>query len=459
LEAVPLEQLLFLAMARVFAIKGSKKLLNAWAFYDWANSVYSLVIASSIFPIFYGALFRIAKVEKVAVFGGEIARAPLISYVTSAAFLFVAIITPLLSGIADYLGNKKLFMKFFCYLGGVSCIGLYWFSLENIYIGLLCYFFGLVGFWVSFAFNNSYLPDVAYPEQQDSLSAKGFSMGYIGSVILLLFNLAMVLKPDVFGIEGDAMEAAEIKAMKYSFVSVGIWWILFAQYTFFHLPKGFKKEGVRTHVILNGFKELKGVWHQLGNEVRLKRYLGAFFVYSMAVQTVMLIATYFGEEEIAWSSDTERTTGLIISILVIQIVAIAGATLTARASKAFGNIKTLIVINLLWIIICIYAYFLITPLDFYIAAGCVGIVMGGIQALSRSTYSKFIPETTDTTSFFSFYDVAEKIGIVIGTFLYGFVAQFSGSMRYAIIFLGIFFLIGMFLLTRVNNGNAIKKAS
>ncbi len=437
-------------MVKAVAIKGSKKLLNAWAFYDWANSVYSLVIASAIFPIFYGALFRIAEIDKVAVFGGEIARAPLISYVTSAAFLFIAIITPLLSGIADYMGNKRIFMKFFCYLGGLSCIGLYWFSLEHIYFGLICYFFGLVGFWVSFAINNSYLPDIAFPEQQDSISAKGFSMGYIGSVLLLLFNLAMVLNPAAFGIESDAGELAEIKAMKYSFLSVGIWWIVFSQYTFYHLPKGFKKEGERKNIVLNGFKELKAVWHQLGEQLRLKRYLGAFFVYSMAVQTVMLIATYFGEEEINWGSDSERTTGLIVSILVIQVVAILGATFTARASKAFGNIKTLIFINILWVFICIYAYFVVSPLEFYIAAACVGVVMGGIQALSRSTYSKFIPETTDTTSFFSFYDVAEKIGIVIGTFLYGFVAQFTGSMRNATIFLGLFFIIGVWLLTRVN---------
>jgi len=441
-------------MTRALAIKGSRKLLNAWAFYDWANSVYSLVISSAIFPIFYGALFRVANIEKVTIFGGEIARAPLISYVTSLAFVFIAIIAPLIAGISDYLGNKRLFLKIFCYLGGISCIGLYWFSLDTIYLGLTCYFFGLVGFWVSFAINNSYLPDVAFPEQQDGISAKGFSMGYMGSVILLLFNLAMVMKPDLFGIESDATEAAEIKAMKYSFVTVGIWWMVFSQYTFFHLPKGFKKEGKRDHIILNGFKELKMVWHQLGDEIRLKRYLVAFFVYSMAVQTVMLIATYFGEEEIQWGSDSERTTGLIISILVIQIVAIFGATVTALASKKFGNIQTLIVVNILWLFICIYAYFVITPVDFYIAAGCVGIVMGGIQALSRSTYSKFIPKTTDTASFFSFYDVAEKIGIVIGTFLYGFVAQYSGSMRNAIIFLGLFFLIGMFLLTRVNREKA-----
>ncbi len=436
-------------MGKALAVKGSKKLLNAWAFYDWANSVYSLVIASTIFPIYYGALFRISGVEKVSIFGGEIARAPLISYVTSAAFLFIAIITPILSGIADYIGNKKIFMQFFCYLGGLSCIGLYWFSLETIYLGLTCYFFGLVGFWVSFAVNNSYLPDIAFPEQQDGVSAKGFSMGYIGSVILLLINLAMVMKPAFFYIESDGGEVAEIRAMKYSFISVGIWWILFSQYTFYHLPKGFKKSGVRSSIILNGFRELRRVWHQLGDQVRLKQYLGAFFVYSMAVQTVMLIATYFGEEEITWGSDSERTTGLIISILVIQVVAIFGAGATAKASGRFGNIPTLIVVNILWIFICIYAYFLRTPIDFYLAAGCVGLVMGGIQALSRSTYSKFLPDTKDTTSFFSFYDVAEKVGIVIGTFLYGFVAQVTGSMRNATIFLGLFFIIGVFLLARI----------
>ncbi|MFD2099198.1 MFS transporter [Flagellimonas iocasae] len=438
-------------MAQVLALKGSKKLLNAWAFYDWANSVYSLVISSAVFPIFYGALFRVAGIEKVTVFGGEIARAPLISYVTSLAFVFIAIVTPLVSGIADYMGNKKIFLKFFCYLGAISCIGLYWFSLENIYFGLVCYFFGLVGFWVSFAINNSYLPDIAYPEQQDGISAKGFSLGYIGSVILLVFNLAMVMQPDAFGITDGGGEVAEIKAMKYSFISVGIWWILFSQYTFAHLPKGYKREGERKNIVMNGFHELQSVWRQLGSQTRLKRYLGAFFVYSMAVQTVMLIATYFGEEEITWGSDSERTTGLIISILVIQIVAILGATLTAKASGKFGNIKTLMVINCVWLMLCVYAYFLQTPMDFYIAASLVGIVMGGIQALSRSTYSKFLPETTDTTSFFSFYDVAEKIGIIIGTFLYGAVAQLTGSMRNSTIFLGLFFLGGIFLLARVNH--------
>ena len=427
--------------------KGSLKLRNAWAFYDWANSVYSLVIASAVFPIFYGALFNKSNIETVNLFGSQIRSTPLITYTTAAAFLVVAFLSPLLSGIADYVGNKKIFMKFFCYLGAVSCMGLYFFSLENIYLSLFNYFLALVGFWGSLVFYNSYLPDVAFKNQQDSLSAKGFSLGYIGSVFLLLFNLIMVLKPELFGISG---EDASIQAMKISFVTVGIWWIGFSQYSFYYLPSvtGASKK-VNKDVILNGFRELKQVKRSLSQNVQLKRFLIAFFVYSMAVQTVMLVATYFGEQEINWGDSDQKTLGLISSILIIQLVAVLGSLLTSKASSRFGNINTLIFINCIWLVLCVAAYFVTQPIEFYITAGFVGLVMGGIQALSRSTYSKFLPDTKDTTSYFSFYDVSEKIGIVVGMLVYGFVDQITGSMRNAILFLVLFFIVGVILLLRV----------
>lgn len=432
--------------------KGSKKLLNAWAFYDWANSVYPLVISSAVFPIFYEALFS-DRDHYISVFGLSLKNTALISFVTAAAFLKVAFISPLLSGIADYVGNKKMFMKFFCYTGALSCMGLYFFDLENIYVGLLFYFLGLIGFWASLVFYNSYLPDIAFPEQQDKISAKGYSLGYIGSVILLIINLAMIMKPDLFGITGTSGEAA-MKAMRYSFVMVGVWWILFSQYSYYFLPKGNNNnQKVSKEVIFNGFKELKKVWGLLGDNIRLKRYLGSFFVSSMAVQTVMLIATYFGSQEIAWSSKEESTTGLIICILVIQLVAVLGAFLTSKASAKFGNIPTLIAINSFWVLLCAAAYFIILPIHFYIMAGMVGLVMGGIQALSRSTYSKLLPETEDTASFFSFYDVSEKLGIVIGMCVYGIIDQITGSPRFAIVFLGIFFVTAVILLTRVAKKN------
>ena len=436
--------------------KGDKKLLNAWAFYDWANSVYSLVISSAVFPIFYEALFS-ERSHYITVFGFSLKNSALISFVTAFAFLVVAFISPILSGISDYIGNKKSFMKFFCYLGGLSCIGLYWFSLENIYLSLVFHFLGLVGFWGSWVFYNSYLPDIAFIEQQDAISAKGFSYGYVGSVILLIVNLAMIMMPDAFGISGTKGEAA-MTAMRYSFVMVGIWWILFSQYTYFYLPKGNKivANKIKQHVFFNGYKELKKVWHLLADNETLKRYLLSFFVYSMAVQTVMLIATYFGAQEIQWSSQSESTTGLIICILVIQLVAIAGATITSKASAKYGNIPTLIVINAFWIVLCVLAYFITMPIHFYIMAGLVGLVMGGIQALSRSTYSKLLPPTEDTASFFSFYDVAEKIGIVIGMCIYGIIDQITGSPRFAIVFLGLFFVIGLILLRRVPKASELK---
>ena len=429
--------------------RGDKKLLNAWAFYDWANSVYSLVIASAIFPIFYAALFTEAN-SNIDAFGFNFKNTALISFVTAAAFLVVAIISPLLSGIADYVGNKKSFMKFFCYLGGFSCIGLHWFSLENIYFSLLCYFLGLIGFWGSLVFYNSYLPDIAFPEQQDKISARGYSLGYIGSVLLLVINLSMVMMPDLYGIGGTKGEAATT-AMKYSFIMVGIWWIGFSQYTYVHLPAGVNNESKKltSGVVLNGYRELKKVWAVLADNLPLKRYLSSFFVYSMAVQTVMLVATYFGSQEIKWGSESESTTGLIICILLIQLVAVAGAILTSRASAKFGNINVLLVLNIFWMLLCAAAYFISLPIQFYIMAAMVGLVMGGIQSLSRSTYSKLLPDTKDTASFFSFYDVAEKIGIVIGMCIYGLIDQITGSPRYSIVFLAIFFLCGVLMLTRV----------
>ena len=431
--------------------KGNKKLLHAWAFYDWANSVYSLVIVSAVFPIFYGALTIVKDADTgqkitdiVTFFGYDFNNDSLISYVTALGFLIVSIMSPLLSGISDYVGNKEGFMKFFCYMGALSCIGLYWFSLDHLFFGLLCYMLALVGFWGSLVFYNSYLPDIAYPEQQDSVSAKGFSLGYIGSVILLVVNLVMILKYDWFGFDNPG------KPMRVSFIMVGAWWILFAQYTFKYLPTSTHQGHKVTRTVLaNGYNELYKIWVALKHNKILRRYLGAFFVYSMAVQTIMLAATYFAVEELDWGKQDSKV-GLIISILLIQLVAVVGANYTAKLSKKLGNIKTLILIIFAWIAICAYAYFIITPVQFYITAGCVGLVMGGIQALSRSTYSKLIPEhSEDTASYFSFYDVSEKIGIVIGMFMYGFVAQITGSMRYSILFLISFFVVGVILLYRI----------
>ncbi|MGB2305977.1 MAG: MFS transporter [Flavobacteriaceae bacterium] len=431
---------------KVALAKGSKKLINAWAFYDWANSVYPLVISSAIFPIYYGMVF--ADNNQIDFFGYSVKNTAMISFVTATAFVVVALISPILSGIADYIGNKKKFMKFFVFMGSLSCVGLFWFDLSTIYLGFLFYFLAMIGLWSSLVFYNSYLPDIAFEDQQDRASAKGYSLGYIGSVLLLIFNLSMIMKPQWYGIEGTESESAML-AMKYSFVSVGVWWAFFSLFSFYYLPRGNKGQKITQDILWNGYKELRLVWHQLTKNLRLKRYLRAFFVYSTSLQTVMLVAAYFGEEEINWGSDSDKTIGLIVSILLIQLVAIVGAIITARCSERFGNLKTLFVINLIWAAICVYAFFIHTPDQFYMVAGFVGLVMGGLQSLSRSTYSKFIPETDDTTSYFSFYGVTEKIAIVIGMLLFGVLDQITGSMRSSILFFFVFFVLGALMLLRV----------
>ena len=429
--------------------KGNKKLLNAWAFYDWANSVYSLTIVSTIFPIFYNLLFETAGLTHISIFGMLIKRTSLITFITALAFAVVVVLSPILSGIADYLGNKKAFMRFFCYLGALSSIGLFWFSLEHIYFSLLCYFGGVLGFWGSIVFYNSYLPDIALPEQYDTISAKGYSLGYAGSVLLLIFNLIVIMNPQWIVFYTNTSETT-LFTMRLSFITVGVWWIGFSQISFAYLPNYPKERGKMTkNVLLGGFRELSKVWQQLTDSPRLKWFLVAFFVYSMGVQTVMLIATYFGGEEIQWETTEQSTIGLIVSVLLIQLVAILGARLTVVAVKYWGNVNVLIGLNAIWVTICIASYWVFKPTEFYILAAVVGLVMGGIQTLSRSTYSAYLPITTDTTSFFSFYDVTEKLGIVIGMGVYGLIDQFTNNMRNATLSLMLFFAIGMCLLFKV----------
>ncbi len=430
--------------------KGDKKLLRAWVSYDWANSVYFLVVISTIFPLYYG--YICGEETHLEVFGKSFKNTALISYVTALAFLVIACWSPILSGIADYMGNKKRFMQFYCYLGAAACVGLYWFEIQNIYWGLLFYFLALVGAWSSLVFYNSYLPDIAFPEQQNQVSARGFALGYVGSVLLLLVNLFMVLKPEAFGISGEDGQAS-LKAMRYSFITVGIWWFGFSHIAFYHLPRGNKDKVYTKDIFFNGYRELQSVWKSLRDLKFLKRYLGAFFVFSMALQTVMLVAAYFGEQEISWSGE-EKTMGLIISILLIQIIAIFGALMASKLANRWGNIKTLILLNIIWVSLCVCAYFVYEPIEFYIVAGFVGLCMGGIQSVARSTYSQLIPKTIDTTSYFSFYDVAEKVGIVLGMLMYATLDQITGSMRSSILFFVAFFLVGAILLIRLERKNA-----
>ncbi|MEZ4936864.1 MAG: MFS transporter [Crocinitomicaceae bacterium] len=418
-----------------------KKIINAWAFYDWANSVYPLVISTAIFPIFYEAMTSVKDSDgniindNVQFFGATFKNSELYSYVVAASFLVVTILSPILSGIADYAGNKKTFLKLFCYLGAVSTMTLFFFNPEHLELSMVSIFLASIGFWNSLVFYNAYLPEIAPPEDHDRVSAKGFSLGYLGSSILLIGCLV--------GIMSFEMPA------KYSFILVGIWWIGFSQITYAFLPKGVKKEK-KGHFIANGFGEIKKVWAFVRQTSRLKKYLASFFIFSMGIQTIMLMAVLFAKKEIFIGKyEEDAGSGLIISVLLIQFIAILGAYVFSFSSKKIGNVKTLGIALIVWIFVCIYGYYIVTPNDYYILAAIVGLVMGGTQSLSRSTYSKFLPETQDTTSFFSYYDISEKVGIILGMVIFGFVEGYSGDMRTSVLALLSFFVVAFLLLLRI----------
>lgn len=417
-----------------------KKVVNAWAMYDWANSVYNLVITSTMFPAYYEEVTKGADgSNEVQLLGRTFVNTALYNYALGFAFLIVALLSPILSSIADYKGNKKSFLRFFSTIGSIACSGLYFFDGDHVGFGIALVIVACIGYWSSLVFYNSYLPEIAAEKDRDRVSAKGFSMGYIGSVLLQIICFVLLFKKEWFGLSTAG------QSLQISFLLVGVWWLAFSQIPLTILPKGTPSANRPNHnVFANGFIELRKVWHQLAAMKVLKRFLLAFFFYNMGVQTVMLAATLYGKSELAIPTDN-----LIIAILLIQLVAIPGALLMSKLSAKIGNIQTLMVAVVVWIGCCIAGYMI--PKgginEFYMLAAVVGFVMGGIQSLSRSTYAKLMPETKDTTSFFSFFDVTEKIAIVIGMFSFGFITELAGgSQRNSVLALMVFFIIGLLLL-------------
>ncbi|TDB64440.1 MFS transporter [Arundinibacter roseus] len=420
--------------------KNDRRIINAWCMYDWANSVHALVIVSSIFPVYFSATALTEQGGDVIQFlGFSVKNTVLFSYSVSFSFLVVAALIPFCTAIADYTGKKKLFMKIFCYTGATCCGLLFFFTRETTTLSVFAFIFSLIGWSGSIVFYNSFLPEIATEENFDRYSARGFSLGYVGSVILLVFNLTMVLFPDVYGITDKSLPA------RISFLTVGVWWVLFAQIPFHYLPDNSFGKKPSGNWLFNGFRELKKVFGQLRLQPNLYKYLTAFFIFNMGVQTVMYVATIFGANELKLPSQS-----LITTVLLIQLVGIVGSYTFAYLSSKLGNIYALMIGVAIWIGICAGAYYTTQENEFYVLAGVVGMVMGGVQSLSRATYSKLIPDDTrDTASYFSFYDVTEKSSVVIGTLVYGLVEQMTGSMRNSVLALMFIFIAGLMLLSRI----------
>jgi UMF1 family MFS transporter len=423
----------------------SKKVIRGWAMYDWANSVYNLVITTTFFPIYFTAATKKQFGSDILPFlGRRFINSSLYDYSLAVAYLFIALLYPVLTSIADTRGNKKAFMKFFCYMGSLGCALLYFFNGANLWLGILCFMMASMGFVGSLVFYNAFLPEIAAPEDRDRVSAKGFSYGYIGSVILQMIGFALVIL-----LPGDPFLAPRI-----SFLLVGIWWASFAQITFSVLKEKPSSGKISMGIFAESFKEMKKVYGEIRKLPVLKNYLRGFFFYSMGVQTVMLAATLFGSKLLQLPS-----TKLIITIVLIQLVAIPGAVWMSRLSEKFGNLRVLSGIIIFWILICLAAYYTAwykeqggdPEFGFYLLAVAVGLVMGGIQSLSRSTYSKLMPETRDTASYFSYYDFTEKLAIVIGMFVFGLIEEATGSMKNSVLSLIVFFAIGLIWLVRAQS--------
>lgn len=418
--------------------KNNKKTIWAWAMFDWANQSYNMVITSTIFPAYYVAITANKQNgDMVSFFGHKYVNTVLSNYILGLSYLVIVALLPILTSIADYKGHKKLYMQLFTWMGSLACGGLFFFTMDNFNFSMICFGLASIGYCGGFVFYNSYLPQIATLDQQDAVSAKGFIYGFAGSIVVQIICFIFVLSPHTFGITDEALPA------RISFLVVGIWWIGFSMIPFYLLPKGTPNAGShRYNVFTGGFKELAKVWRQVKQLPLLKRFLPAFFFYSVGVQTIMLVAANFGAKELRMPEES-----LISIILIIQLVAIIGASFTAKLSSKYGNVKVLAGIVGIWSVICAGVYFITSARQFYVAAILVGIVMGGVQSLSRSTYSKYIPQNIpDTASYFSFYDVTEKLSIVVGLFTFGFVEALTHQMRDSALVLDCFFVIGLLLL-------------
>lgn len=412
-----------------------KRVINGWSFFDWANSAYYLVISTTIFPIYYLA----STDPEISFFGGTIANTSLHSFAVAAAYLILALFSPLLSGIADYAGRRMYFLRMFTMLGALGCIGLFLFTdNETIWIGLIAFMLGTIGAAGGLVFYDSYLPLIASEDQYDKVSARGYAYGYIGSIILLIGCLVFINQAAAIGITDNTL------APRLSFVLVGLWWIGFSQITFRRLPKD-NRRAVVEKLFSRGWQELLQVWKLIKDDKHVKLYLAAYFFFIAGVQTVIYLASSFATDVLHFEANE-----LIVTILLLQVIAAPGAILSAMLSKRKGNKFSLMVQLIIWLAICVGAYLTGTKLQFFILAGMVGLVLGGIQSLSRSTYAKLLENrTSDLTSFFSFYDILTKVSIASGTFLFGLVNAMTGDMRNSVLVLAIFFVIGIAFLASV----------
>jgi MFS transporter, UMF1 family len=402
---------------------------KSWVFYDWANSAYTLLITTAIFPLYFKAVANdagIAATTSTAYWG----------YANSIATLLISLFAPFLGTIADYKGVKKKFFTFFFSLGIVFTMLIAVVPNSQWGILLICYVITVIGYAGSNIFYDAFLVDVTVNQRMNQISSKGFAMGYIGSTIPFLISIALIILAQKNMISISVPSASQI-----AFAITGLWWGIFTIPMLKNVQQIYYIDRV-PNPITHSFKRLlKTIIHIKGYRP-LFLFLLAYFFYIDGVNTIITMSTTYGSD-LGISS-----TNLLIILFVTQIVAAPFSLLYGKLAERYNTKMMLLIGVFVYIIICIYAYFLNSTLDFWILAMLVASSQGGIQALSRSYFAKLVPKES-ANEFFGFYNIFYKFAAILGPFLVGFTAQMTGNTNSGVFSLVILFVIGGFILQRV----------
>ncbi|UYP47212.1 hypothetical protein NEF87_003497 [Candidatus Lokiarchaeum ossiferum] len=408
----------------------NKKRILAWSLYDWANSAFATTIMAGFFPVFLGAYWAPESIVDTA------QKTFLLGAFNSGASLIVMILAPILGAIADHMAGKKKFLAAFCLMGVIMSASLGFLASGQYWFALVLYALGTIGFSGANIFYDSLLPAVASEKKVDYVSSLGFSLGYIGGGLLFTLNVAMYLLHDSIGLTED-------QAIKLSFISVGVWWLVFSIPLFRKVPEPYVKEKISaSQAIKGGFTQLKTTFQDISRLKYVAMFLLAFWLYIDGVDTIIRMALDFGD-----SLDTVDLgpTELIVILLMVQFIAFPATLLYNTFAQKIGIKKGLLVAIGGYGLITILGYFISENWHFYVLGGMIGLFQGGIQALSRSMYSRLIPKKK-AAEFYGFFNMWGKFAAVIGPFMMGGITKLTGNPRFGLLSLLALFVLGGLIL-------------
>jgi UMF1 family MFS transporter len=420
-------------------VDSHKKTIFGWCMYDWANSAFATTILAAVLPIYFVSIVPEGGVDiSILGFTFHAFATPLWSFSITIAMVIVALSAPVLGAIADYSRAKRQFLIFYTYLGAVFTALLVTVGYGDYLRASLFFIIALIGFAGGMVFYNAFLPEIAPEGEREYVSGKGFAFGYLGGGILLLLNLLMIEKHGWFGIPDAAWGA------RLSFLTVGVWWGLFAIPTFRFVRDRKDKVAAKVRYIRHGFKTLADTFRKMRRFTELVKFLISFLIYNDGVQTVIVMAAIFGREELGFEAST-----LIGCLLMVQIIGFPAALFMGRLAQWIGEKRTIYLCLIVYCIIVIYGFFMSQPWEFWVLGFLVGLVQGGSQAISRSLYSSLLP-VGHSAEFFGFFAIANRFASIFGPLIFGLVAVLTGSIRNSILAIIVFFIVGFLILMTVD---------